>query len=73
MNFTQTVKQRMVEQNIKACTLARKTGYCPQYISELLGGEKRWNETTIDKVCEVLGLKVEFVINDDSIEEVKNK
>ncbi|MDH7577153.1 MAG: helix-turn-helix transcriptional regulator [Bacillota bacterium] len=60
MNFTQTVKELMGLQNINASNLAKKMGYSPQYISDLLAGKKRWNETTMSKACNVLGIKVKF-------------
>lgn len=60
MNFTQTVKELMGLQNINASNLAKKMGYSPQYISDLLAGKKRWNETTMSKACDVLGIKVKF-------------
>jgi len=36
-------------------------GYSPQYITDLLAGHRRWNETTMDKACQVLGIKIEVV------------
>lgn len=50
----------MAELKIKPIILARKMGYSPQYISHLLTGRKRWNETTMDKVCQILGLSIHF-------------
>ncbi len=61
LNFTATVKARMKVLEMKPVELARETGYSAQYISELLSGRKRWNETTINKVCAVLGIKALFV------------
>lgn len=60
MDFTRIAKERMNELKIRPINLARKAGYSPQYISDLLSGKKRWNETTITKVCQVLGLKIHF-------------
>ena len=51
LNFTATVKARMKVLEMKPVELARETGYSAQYISELLSGRKRWNETTMNKVC----------------------
>ncbi len=44
--------------------LANKMGYCVQYVSDLLSGRRRWNETTMKKACEVLGIKVNYSISD---------
>jgi transcriptional regulator with XRE-family HTH domain len=61
MNFTSVVKERLKETGMKRSVLARATGYSAQHIYDLLSGERRWNEESINKVCEVLGLKVEVV------------
>ena len=67
LNFTTTVKARMKTLQMKPIDLARKTGYSAQYISELLSGQKRWNETTMSKVCEILDIKVRFVFDDQTV------
>jgi len=64
LNFTPTVKTRMKTLKMKPVELARKTGYSAQYIIRTAFGRKRWNETTINKVCAVLGVKALFVDND---------
>lgn len=61
MNFTDIAKKSMEAQGIKPSELARKMGYSPQYITDLLAGHRRWNETTMDKACQVLGIKIEVV------------
>ena len=67
MGISQKIKDRMSQLKIKPITLARETGYSPQYICELLAGEKRWNEDVLNKVCDVLQLKIQFVNDDHSI------
>lgn len=61
MNFTDAVKRSMADQGIRPGALARKMGYSPQYIADLLAGHRRWNETTMDKACQALGIKIEVV------------
>jgi len=61
LNFTATVKKRMKLLKIKPIELARMTGYSAQYISELLLGRKRWNETTMTRVCSALNMRALFV------------
>lgn len=34
--------------------------YTPQYIHDLLVGKRRWNETTMTKTCEALGIIMKF-------------
>lgn len=58
MNFTEAVRQAMEKSNLKKSDIAKGTGYSHQYISDLLGGDRRWNEDSINKVCEVLGIKI---------------
>ncbi len=50
----------MVEKNVKNSELARMVGHSPQYISDLLSGERRWNEDTISKVCNALGIGIKY-------------
>jgi len=64
LNFTASVKARMALLNVKPIDLARMTGYSAQYISELLSGRKRWNETTMSKVCSALNMQALFVYDD---------
>ncbi|RQD74122.1 MAG: XRE family transcriptional regulator [Candidatus Syntrophonatronum acetioxidans] len=67
MNFTKVVKKCMLKKGLRASDLARGTGYSQQYISDLLSGNRRWNETTISKICHLLNIKVRFIdANDDS-------
>lgn len=36
--------------------LAERMGCAQSYLSHLLSGERRWNEDSIDKFCEALGI-----------------
>lgn len=68
LNFSGAFKKAMAIRGLNAGIVARRMGYSPQYISDLLIGYRRWNETTITKACEVLGLKLTIVVlptNDD--------
>jgi predicted transcriptional regulator len=60
MNFNDEVKKHMQDKGLKPSDLAKATGYSLQYILDLLKGHRRWNETTINKVCVVLGVKIKF-------------
>ena len=61
LNFSQKVKERLEKLNQTPSGLAREMGYSPQYVLDLLAGHRRWNETTMGKACEVLGIRVKFV------------
>lgn len=61
MNFTKIVKARMKELDINITALAGRMGYSINYISDLLKGDRRWNETTMAKACEALKLEARFV------------
>lgn len=56
INFNKVVLQHMSDKGINKTKLAQEMGYSVQYISALLSGKKRWNEETINKACDVLGL-----------------
>lgn len=66
MNFTNAVKKSMADQGIRSGELARRMGYSPQYITDLLAGHRRWNETTMDKACQALGMKIQVVKDKDN-------
>jgi len=66
MDFTKTVKKKMKQNNLNGNDLARKTGYSVTYIYDLLAGHRRWNETTMVKVCKALGIKIDFVDEKES-------
>jgi predicted transcriptional regulator len=60
VNFSGVVTKVLQEKGMKPSALARMTGYTPQYMYDLLSGHRRWNETTITKVCDALGLKIKI-------------
>jgi len=60
VDFSKVVKHVLVDQNLKPTDLARMTGYTPQHIYDLLRGDRRWNEDSMSKVCEALGIQIEF-------------
>jgi len=65
MNFSERVKAILTERGMKASELARITGYSAAYISDLLAGERRWNQDSIDRVCEALGIEVNFFVKSE--------
>lgn len=66
MNFSKAVRRRMKELGINTSKLARRVGYSPQYIHDLLAEERRWNEPLMRKVCKELGLRIELVLDDQT-------
>lgn len=60
MNFTGAVKAAMQQANMRTPEVAKKAGISYQYLHDLLSGERRWNEETMNKVCEALNLQVTF-------------
>lgn len=58
MGFSEKVKVVLAEKEMNPSELARQIGYSPQYVHDLLKGEKRWNEETISKVCNALDLEI---------------
>lgn len=61
-SFSEVVKKVAASKGIKNKELARMTGYSSQHISDLLSGERRWNEDSINKVCTALDLKIKFEV-----------
>ncbi|WP_110933792.1 helix-turn-helix domain-containing protein [Paenibacillus bouchesdurhonensis] len=64
MNFTEAVKAVMNTKGINKADVARATGYSYQHIHDLIAGERRWNEDSINKVCDALGISVNFEFNE---------
>lgn len=60
MDFTEAVKTAMASIGMKKPALAKETGYSYQHIHDLLSGDRRWNEDSIDRVCGALGIQVTF-------------
>lgn len=58
--ITDSVKFAMAEQDINVSELANLTGFSATYMSKLLRGEKRWNETTLSKTLQALNLEIEI-------------
>lgn len=69
MNFSEVVKQAIQSRGIKNNELARLTGYSAAYISDLLLGNRRWNEESMDKVCKALGVEINFETTEMSDED----
>ncbi|NEZ43491.1 helix-turn-helix domain-containing protein [Paenibacillus alvei] len=60
MNFSEQVKEHMQEQNIRPTKLARMIGYSAPHVYDLFSGERRWNETLMQKTCDALGLEMKI-------------
>ncbi|WP_312340199.1 helix-turn-helix domain-containing protein [Anaerospora hongkongensis] len=61
MDFSSVVIDKLKNLNMTKSELAKKMGYSSNYISDLLARERRWNETTTSKACEILELEVQYV------------
>jgi Predicted transcriptional regulators len=61
MKISEGIKEILNARNLTQSDLARMIGYTPQYIHEILSGRKRWNETTLIKACDALGLVIDIV------------
>ena len=59
-SFVVLVKQRMKERNTNASKLASKLGMSNPYLYDLIKGRRRWNETTIQKVANELGIEIQY-------------
>lgn len=61
LDFSATVKEKLKQVPMSSAGLAREMGYTPQYLSDLLSGERRWNEVTMSKACEALDMELVVV------------
>ena len=61
MNFSKSIRHALVDAGMNPSELARQTKYSPQYIHNLLKGDKRWNDEAMQKVCNVLNLEMKIV------------
>ncbi len=66
MDFSSAIKHRLVDRRLKPSELARLTGHSPQYIHNLLNGNRRWNEESMKRVCDTLGLELRLVPKEES-------
>jgi hypothetical protein len=60
MNFSKTVVIRLHELRMTRKKLSELTKISNGYLAHLINGERRWNEASINKVCEVLNLVIKF-------------
>jgi plasmid maintenance system antidote protein VapI len=60
MDFSLIVRDQMKCKGLKITELATQTGLSYAYCNDLLRGRRRWNEDTINNVCGVLGITIQF-------------
>jgi hypothetical protein len=62
-NFSEVVKNELKKQGKSVATFAEEMGFSLQYTYNLINrkGDKRWNEDSIQKACEVLDIAIQFV------------
>lgn len=58
--FKDVAYVRMAELRIKPKDIAEVMELSVQHIYSLLNGKRRWSEEQITKVCEVLGLEIQY-------------
>ncbi|MNW51881.1 hypothetical protein D3C74_293770 [compost metagenome] len=66
MSFSIKIKHALVDAGINPSDLARLTGHSPQHIHNLLNGNRRWNEESMQKVCASLDLELKVVPKNES-------
>lgn len=61
--FSNIVKKRLKERDISVGEFAVKMGFSDKYVYDLLSKRNgsRWNEDSILKACEILGIEIKFV------------
>lgn len=61
MIVSEQMKLVINQKGLNPSELAHLVGCSPQYMHSLLKGNRRWNETTLNKACEALGLEIKLV------------
>ncbi|WP_228468957.1 helix-turn-helix domain-containing protein [Paenibacillus sp. JNUCC32] len=57
MSISEQVKPIIDSKGLNPSELAHLIGCSPQYMHNLLNGSRRWNETTLNKICDALDLE----------------
>jgi len=62
VNFSKVVKENLALQEKSIVWLSEKMGCSYQYLWKLVNEKenKRWNEDSIQKACEILGIEIQF-------------
>lgn len=60
--FSKVVKVALKTNKMSVTQLAQTINLSVPYIYNLLKGDKRWNEPTMYKVSDVLGISIEFKV-----------
>ncbi|CVK18512.1 hypothetical protein [Sporomusa sphaeroides] len=62
-DFCEVVKNELKSQGMNVSTFADKMGFSLQYTYNLINrkGDKRWNEDSIQRACEILEIKIQFI------------
>lgn len=63
MKFSEVIKEILKQKNMTITELAKQMDYSVQYVSDLLSGRRRWNETAMNKACNALGIIVTYSSN----------
>jgi hypothetical protein len=62
-SFSEVIKNELKTQEMSVATFANKMHFSLQYTYNLINrkGDKRWNEDSMQKACDVLGIEIQFV------------
>ncbi|KLU61467.1 helix-turn-helix protein [Peptococcaceae bacterium CEB3] len=61
MVISDAIKNVLNRRGMTSAELARRMGCTRQHVSDLLADKRRWNETTLMKACEALGVELALV------------
>jgi gp16 family phage-associated protein len=61
--FSTVVKKALKQGGISVSAFAKQMGFSDKYVYDLLSkrNKTRWNEDSINKACEILGIEIQFV------------
>ena len=66
VTFTEAVHEALKVRRMSLTELSRQSGYCRGYLHELLSGGRRWNQDSVAKVSGVLGIKIEYQVEQET-------
>jgi len=60
MNFAEIIQQKITKDKISIRELARRMNRSHVYVNDLIAGNRRWNEETMNEACKALEITVSF-------------
>jgi ribosome-binding protein aMBF1 (putative translation factor) len=63
-DFNELVRTALAQKGMNMTKLAKETDYSLMHILDLIKGNRRWNETSIQRVCDALGIEIHYSLKE---------